>query len=534
MRLPFLCAVLALSLFAATATAIQYPLNISSDGRVLLDASGEPLFLNATTPWHLVARLDRDQVISYLDERRAQGVNAILMSLVVPGSYSGSVLNAYGEAPFTTAGDFSTPNEAYFAHADWILEQARLRDMVVLLCHTYVGYGCGEEGWCAEMQAQGAAAMRAWGRWLGQRYRNQPNIIWVDGGDVDANAYGAGALVDAIAEGILQFDSQHLHTAHCARYLGGAECYDRTWLDIDSSYGDCSTTADEVRDAYQRWPLRPNLYLEGRYEAAAGGSAACMRRQAWLATLGGASGHAYGHTDIWDFPSAWSNAMQAEGAQSLLVLREFVDSRPWHQLVPDIDHRTVVSGYGSLVDAGYVAAARARDGSSVVVYFPDQRQASVDLGRIAGTTAEAWWFDPSSGNAMPMGGFPTTGVHDFLPPSPGDWLLVIDDEAAPLPDLSPPATPTPREAPSQLRVGNPYPNPFNPRTSIRFRARAGARVTVDLYDSRGRMLGRVHEGTANGNDQELTWDARDLASGVYQLRIQADNDVQKRRIVLVR
>ena len=53
------------------------------------------------------------------------------------------------------------------------------------------------------MQSQTNAAMTDYGKWLGNRYKNQGNIIWVHGGDANANNYtNAYDRVAAIANGI--------------------------------------------------------------------------------------------------------------------------------------------------------------------------------------------------------------------------------------------------------------------------------------------------------------------------------------------
>ncbi len=45
--------------------------------------------------------------------------------------------NGYGEPPFLTPNDFSTPNERYFAHAEFAIVEAEKRGMVVLLAPAY-------------------------------------------------------------------------------------------------------------------------------------------------------------------------------------------------------------------------------------------------------------------------------------------------------------------------------------------------------------------------------------------------------------
>ncbi len=50
------------------------------------------------------------------------------------------------------------------------------------------------------------------------------------------------------------------------------------------------------------------------------------------------------------------------------------------------------------------------------------------------------------------------------------------------------------------------PNPFNPRTTVRFALAREARVTVNLYDLRGRRLRHLHDGPLVAGGHALTWD----------------------------
>ena len=75
-------------------------------------------------------------------------------------------------------------------------------------------------------------------------------------------------------------------------------------------------------------------------------------------------------------------------------------------------------------------ATRDSDGSYAMVYAPIGRPFSVRMSAITGGRVRAWWFNPRSGAATPIGAFPATGEREFIPPDPGeltDWVLVLDD-----------------------------------------------------------------------------------------------------------
>lgn len=427
----FISAVLAICVIGGQAwSAPAYPLRVAGDSRRVVDQSGQEMFFTAESAWHLLMRLTREEAVQYLDDRQERGFNAILVMLVVATGYHGTSDNVYGDPPFLKIGDFSKPNEAYFAHADWVLRQAAARGFTVLLAPAYLGYQCGDQGWCKEMKRSGMIRMRQWGRFVGSRYRDFPNIIWLDGGDCDAGEYGARKLVDAVAYGIRDVDPQHLHAAHASRYHSAADCYDRPWLDINTTYADCVQAPRELQADQQRGKRRPFVYIEGRYEAEKDWTMQCVRSQAYWALLGGAVGHCFGNGIIWGYSAGWQEAMASDGARSMAHFRSLMHSRAWELLIPDYEHKVLTDGYGDINTSAYAAAARTVDGKTVIIYAPTARVLTVAMDQIEGTKARVWWFDPGSGEHHDLGSFPTTGLRVFTPPSNADWVLVLDDVAA--------------------------------------------------------------------------------------------------------
>ena len=108
--------------------------------------------------------------MQYLDDRRARGFNTVLVNLIEHQFANSPPANRYGQQPFLTPGNFSTPNDAYFAHAEWVVDQAAQRGMLVLLAPVYLGYGGGNEGWYQELKANGTTKCRQYGRYVGQRF----------------------------------------------------------------------------------------------------------------------------------------------------------------------------------------------------------------------------------------------------------------------------------------------------------------------------------------------------------------------------
>jgi hypothetical protein len=410
-----------------------YPLKVSDNKRYLVDQRGTPTMIFGDTAWSIIVALTMDEAEQYLENRARKGFNTILVNLI-EHHYRGPN-NHRGDGPFTTPGDFSTPNEAYFAHADWVIARAAAHGIQVLLTPLYPGYDHpgNSEGWIAEAMENGPEKCGEYGRYVGRRYAGHDNIIWVSGGD--RNPGLAREHYKALVLGILEHDDRHLLTAHCAPESSPVEQYP-DGLNLNNTYTYDIVHRKLLAD-YRRTPTIPFFLMESTYEGEHNSSPAQIRRQAYWAVLCGACGQLFGNNPIWLFGSGWPSALDSPGSVSMAHLRRLMLSRPWHQLapdhngattfVPDLSHTVIPGGRGELRGLDYLAAARAADGSTVIAYMPGRRTITVNMAKIAGTKANAWWFDPRTGAPQLIGQLVTEGMVILTPPSDDDWVLVLDD-----------------------------------------------------------------------------------------------------------
>src|SRR5262249_10155985 len=101
----------------------DFPLRVSANGRFLVDQKNRPLLVVGDTGWSLIVQLDEAGARRYLDDRQQRGLNATIVNLLEHKFCSSPPQTRSGLRPFRVAGDFSTPNEAYFDYAHRIVEQ---------------------------------------------------------------------------------------------------------------------------------------------------------------------------------------------------------------------------------------------------------------------------------------------------------------------------------------------------------------------------------------------------------------------------
>lgn len=113
------------------------------------------------------------------------------------------------------------------------------------------------------------------------------------------------------------------------------------------------------------------------------------------------------------------------------------------------------------------------------------------------------------------------------------WIA-LDDVRALSSDPVVTASPTPDPRRAGRLLGN-VPNPFNPRTLVRWTLATTADVRLELFDLRGRRVERIEVGTRPAGTHSVTLETPDLASGTYLLRLCADGiAIDHHKISLVR
>jgi hypothetical protein len=418
-----------------------FPLKAGTTGRYLVDRDGRPFLIVGDSPQALIANVSETQADRFFANREAAGFNSVWINLLcdpyTAGRPDGETYD--GIAPFRKPGDLSTPNPAYFARVGDMIRLAATHRLAVFLDPIETG------GWLEVLRRNGIAKDYAYGRYLGRLYRRYTNIVWLNGNDFQTWRRRADdALVLAVARGIRSEDPDQLQTIEL-NYLTSTSLEDQRWkgiVGLNAAYTYAPTYA-EVMKAYGRRPDVPVFMVEANYEGEHWYTGPeTLRRQEYWTMLSGATGQFYGNKYTWQFLPGWPLYVTTIGSRQMTFVSNLFAHRRWFDLVPDSEHRLVVSGYGTYSDSGevnsnnYVAAARTPDGKLAIAYLPSGRPIEVDMTRVAGPRVRAQWYDPTSGRytTIPGSPFVRSDMHRFTVPGKNhardeDWVLVLTSTA---------------------------------------------------------------------------------------------------------
>lgn len=419
-----------------------YPLKVGPTGRYLVDQSDKPFLIIGDAPQSLVVNLSDSDAAAYFANRAKRGFNAVWINLLC-ANYTGGRADGGtigGVVPFKNPMDFSTPNEAYFAHCDNVIRLAAKVGLVVFLDPAETG------SFLSVMLNNGVAKCTAYGNYLGNRYKTFDNIVWMSGNDFQNwHDPASDAVASAVANGIKQSDPRHIQTVELDYQLSSST-NDPIWaaiVSLNGAYTYYPTYAEVLRD-YNRSPTMPVFMQEADYEFENGADNQRLRRETYWTFLSGSTGELYGNHYTWTFTAGWQSRLNTPGAFQLGYAKALMLARPWYNLVPDQSHAILTSGFGTFSDGGdahssissndYAAAASTPDGRLFIAYIPTARTVTVDMTKMSAPVL-ARWFDPTNASfqsAAPAG-LLNKGTQSFTSPGPNseggsntDWVLLLE------------------------------------------------------------------------------------------------------------
>lgn len=425
----------------APAPASMFPIAIHASKRYLVDASGNPVYLNGDTPWSLAVQLSPTQVDTYLDDRQTRGFNAVIFEAVEHyfSSQTPFYANYNGDTPFTgmahSSVDFTAFNEAYWTHVDYIYEACLARSIVPFIFPAYLGFGGGgnsanDQGWDTAVNNATDQNLFDYGALLATRY---PNAVFPMGGDFNP---ATPAKQWNIAEGVRSVDASAMLTGHGARNSSGYSVWNAVTpaMNLNNIYCDVDGVSyDDAETEYARAGPLPFFFIEGGYGQAQ--SDEVCRRQLYQAVLGGACGFFGGRYNLWGFgePHANGGAGAAAALASDLDTVDTIEQGHANDLFTTYAPYLMAPSNGTgLVTSSLstgtsrVCPALASDGSFALIYVPSSQSVTVDMSALTPASVRARLFDPTTGTYSAVSGSPFANSGTQSIATGGERVIVLD------------------------------------------------------------------------------------------------------------
>jgi Protein of unknown function (DUF4038)/Putative collagen-binding domain of a collagenase len=447
---------------ASAAYTLSFPgtqLMIQNSAKTYLinSQTANPVFITGDDAFDLATMLTWSNVLVYLQDRASRNFNAIWLGATDDGYQTTPPQNAYGYSPYDGS-NFTNEDANYWAYIDSVIAEAAQNGITVFLNPFFVDTE-GDQGYSSAITSASSTTMTTFGNFIGNRYKNYNNIVYLLGGDANPGTSGVYSKLVDVGAGIVAYDAHHAITLEaCEQCVSNG--YNSvaafqsismsvpSWLTINWAYPQTTTTVDACRNAYAQSPFLPPMAGENFYELDNSTTPLEVRWEMYTEVLSGCyTGRIFGNGAIWSYNSkngdsccvsgspTWQSQLSSNGSVAESYQGQLFRSREHWLLVPDTTNTYLTAGYGSGTTMSTLA--RTSDGQSMIAYIPNGNGTTVTINMAgitsSSSTVKAYWYNPQTAANTLIGSYANSGSKTFTPPNGNDWVLVLDNAAAGLP-----------------------------------------------------------------------------------------------------
>ena len=426
------------------------PLHVNADGRYLMEGD-KPFFWLGDTAWLMLLRFSEEEIDVYLRNRAEKGYNVIQTVLIH------SLPENRGAKTSLPPARRDPTVDSYWEWVEHILDKM---EALGLYAGLLPAWGQNVKDGVLDMPR-----MEEYADFLGKRFKDRPNIIWILGGDVRGDV--APDIFRREGEILKGYNPERIITYHpFGRTSSSLWFHDCQWLDLnmfqsghrrydqqqlgvwddnvveETWYGEDSWRYVLRDHSYDT--MKPTLDGEPSYEGIPQGlhdphdpywEEWDVRRYAYWSVFAGAAGHTYGNNAIqqgrndasvppsYGARELWSDAIHHPGAGQLSHLKALMESVDFTQGRPRDDMLL----YGQRERYHRVAVFAGPDFIFCYDYMGDTFM--LDLKGYSDRALDCYWMDPRSGDRSYLTTIRGEESHIFIPVArkgrANDHVLII-------------------------------------------------------------------------------------------------------------
>jgi hypothetical protein len=391
--------------------AYDYPLKVSADGKHLTDQTNTPFLVVADVAWQLLRKLDYTEAVQYLDIRKGQSFNTVLIQ-VLPSLPTQR--NFQKATPFQGENDITNPNKVYFDYLEKVVSAAKERNMAV-------GLVVSRQSWNIVFETQGEEVSRNFGEYIGNRFSGLDNIFWIVSEDESQKTFLSRTLTEGLRK-----SSAHKLVASLSTCTppDSMTSYD---TDLKVFVPD-STVTDSEYAALASWQKNigksmKSPFLIANSEFPIKDQSALIRKQAYESLLNSAAGFCHMST-IKNFNPTWKSNITKDGGEYMKYLVKILKGLPWDYLEPAASLKMVQD----TTQTSEISVSALTNHRMVMMYIPTYRSFAIDLSQLTGEEFSAVWYSPRTGRRWSGGALKRNGFAAIQPPDPQpewDWILLV-------------------------------------------------------------------------------------------------------------
>ncbi|MBQ7678664.1 MAG: DUF4038 domain-containing protein [Butyrivibrio sp.] len=411
-------------------------LRVSDNGKYLMEGE-KPFFWLGDTAWLMLLRFSEEEIDVYLRNRAEKGYNIIQTVLV-----HSLPQNRDGQTSLPPA--MRDPMQlSYWVWVDQVLDKM---EALGLYAGLLPAWGQNVKDGALDMPK-----MEEYAHFLGKRFQDRKNILWILGGDVRGDV--APEIFRREGEILKSYNPERLITFHpFGRTSSSLWFHDCDWLDLNmfqsghrrydqQQLGEWDDNLVEedwfgednwryVERDHRHARMKPTLDGEPSYEGIPQGlhnphnpywEEWDVRRYAYWSVFAGAAGHTYGNNAIQqgrNDPQAkpvygcrelWSDAIHHPGAGQLVHLKRLMERVDFVHGQP----RDVLLAFGQKERYHRIAVFAGADYILCYDYMGDEFM--LRLTEYADTAMDCYWMDPRDGTMSYFATLRGEDKHLFSP-----------------------------------------------------------------------------------------------------------------------